>query len=185
MLINGLTAWLFMKGSKDDLNIRGAFLHMGADALVSAGVVVAGGLYLWQGWDWLDPIISLLIALIILIGTWSLFRRSLHLMFDGVPDSIDLPAVAARLQALEGVEAIHDLHIWALSTTENAITAHLVVAPGQDRDQLLRRASELLAGSGLKHATLQLESADFARRCLSGRCGSRASISLSTGTRRR
>lgn len=181
MLINGLTAWLFMTGSKDDLNIRGAFLHMGADALVSAGVVVAGILYLWQGWDWLDPIISLLIAVIILIGTWSLFRRSLHLMFDGVPEGIDLPTIAARLQALDGVESIHDLHIWALSTTENAITAHLVLAPGEDRDALLQRASRMLVDLGLPHATLQLESADFARGCGSGLCGAGADSRPGTG----
>jgi len=88
-----------------------------------------------------------------------------------VPEGIDLPAVAARLQALEGVEAVHDLHIWALSTTENALTAHLVMAPGQDRDELLRRAYEVLSGLGLEHATLQLESSAFAHQCVSGQCG--------------
>ncbi|MBU2038946.1 cation diffusion facilitator family transporter [Thalassolituus oleivorans] len=158
LVINSVTAWMFMQGSQQDLNIRGAFLHMAADALVSAGVVFAGVLYLWQGWSWLDPVISILVALVVMISTWSLFRRSLHLLFDGVPDDIDLPAIRAGLQALKGVAAVHDLHIWAMSTTENALTAHLLMIDGQSHDDLLSRATDLLESEfGLHHVTLQLE----------------------------
>ncbi|MFT7401838.1 MAG: cobalt-zinc-cadmium efflux system protein, partial [Hydrogenophaga sp.] len=116
ILINTATALLFMRGRGRDLNIRGAFLHMAADALVSAGVVVAGALTLWMGWIWLDPVVSLLIAAVILVGTWSLFRQSLHLLFDGVPDSVDPQAVHDYLLGLPGVSRVHDLHIWAMDT---------------------------------------------------------------------
>ncbi len=172
MVVNAVTAWLFMHGSEHDLNIRGAFLHMAADALVSAGVVMAGLLYLWQGWTWLDPVVSLLIALIILFSTWSLFRRSLHLMFDGVPETVDLPLVSQSLAKLEGVRGVHDLHIWALSTTDNAITAHLVIDEGQDPSDLLHRAGHMLREEfGLRHATLQVETGDYAGSCHSWACG--------------
>ncbi len=171
MVINTLTAWLFMRGSKNDLNIRGAFLHMAADALVSAGVVAAGILYLWKGWSWLDPVVSLLIALVIVVGTWSLFRRSLHLLFDGVPDNIDLTVVESTLNAIPGVHSIHDLHIWAISTSENALTAHLVIASDQHHDHILNQAGELLKHQfELHHFTLQLESLDYAQYCESEHC---------------
>lgn len=175
MVINTATALLFMRGSAHDLNIRGAFLHMAADALVSAGVVVAGLLYLWQGWNWLDPVVSLVIALVIVIGTWGLLRESVHLLFDGVPPQVDLPAVSRSLLALPGVVALHDLHIWALSTTETALSAHLVVADDSDQQALLHCASEMLHDEhGLHHATLQLESEAFAGLCHSGACGIQA-----------
>ena len=116
IVVNTATALLFMRGREGDLNIRGAFLHMAADALVSAGVVVAGGLALGFGWTWLDPVVSLLIAAVIVVGTWSLFRQSLHLLFDGVPESVDLHAVQSLLQALPGVARVHDLHVWAMGT---------------------------------------------------------------------
>ena len=122
IVVNTATALLFMRGSQNDLNIRGAFLHMAADALVSAGVVVAGGLTLWMGWYWLDPVGSLLIAAVVLLGTWSLFRQSLHLLFDGVPDSIDPLAVRDYLANLPGVSRVHDLHIWAMGTSQVALT---------------------------------------------------------------
>jgi cobalt-zinc-cadmium efflux system protein len=177
MVINSITAWMFMRGSQQDLNIRGAFLHMAADALVSAGVVLAGALYLWQGWSWLDPVVSLLIALVIVVSTWSLFRRSLHLLFDGVPDEVDLPKVEAHLHDLSGVTAVHDLHIWAMSTTENALTAHLVMVQGQPQDELLQRALQLLRDEfQLHHVTLQLESNDLAQDCVSERCGGGVSV---------
>jgi cobalt-zinc-cadmium efflux system protein len=124
--VNTVTALLFMQGGKTDLNIRGAFLHMTADALVSAGVVVAGALTLWMGWAWLDPVASLLIAAVILVGTANLFKQSLHLLFDGVPDSIDPQAVHDCLAGLPGVSQVNDLHIWAMSTQRIALTAHLV-----------------------------------------------------------
>ena len=107
--INAATAWLFMRGRKNDLNIRGAFLHMAADALVSAGVVVAGALSLWMHWTWLDPVVSLAIGVVILLGTWGLFKESLHLLFDGVPDSVDPMAVRACLEAMPGVSHVDDL----------------------------------------------------------------------------
>jgi len=167
VIINAATAWFFIAGSKGDLNIRGAFLHMAADALVSVGVVVAGALYLWQGWAWIDPVISLLIALIVVLGTWSLFHRSLHLLFDGVPDGIDVMEVRQSLLDIAGVRDVHDLHVWAMSTAENALTAHLVIDAGTvDRDALLSRSIEILHERfELQHVALQLESQTFASHC--------------------
>ena len=174
VLINGLTAWLFFAGSKDDLNLRGAFLHMAADALISLGVVVAGALYLWQEWSWIDPVVSLLIALVIVIGTWSLFRQSLHLLFDGVPDDIDLQAVRQCLLELPGVVAVHDLHVWAMGTAENALTAHLVIDKSPvDHDALLLQANDQLhARFEIRHLSLQCESTDYAMQCPAiNKCG--------------
>jgi cobalt-zinc-cadmium efflux system protein len=170
VVINSITAWLFIHGSKHDLNIRGAFLHMAADALISAGVVLAGALYLWRGWSWIDPAVSLVIAGVIVAGTWSLFRQSLHLMFDGVPEHIDLPEVRAHLRALPGVIGIHDLHVWAMATSETALTAHLVVAGDHHTaahiDALLHLAGdELHEHFNIGHATLQIESEYFAAQC--------------------
>lgn len=165
VLINFATAWLFVRG-RDDLNIQGAFLHMLADGLVSAGVVVSGALMLWMGWDWLDPLVSLGIAAIVVVGTWSLFRKSLHLLFDGVPDGISLPAIRVSLEAIQGVAAVHHVHVWALGTSENALTAHLVLADGADADQVLAEANHRLADEhGIRHATLQLESSGYAQGC--------------------
>ena len=165
VLINFATAWLFVRG-RDDLNIQGAFLHMLADGLVSAGVVVSGALMLWLGWNWLDPLVSLGIAAIVVAGTWSLFRKSLHLLFDGVPDGISLPAIRVSLEAIEGVAAVHHVHVWALGTSENALTAHLVLADGADADHVLAEAHHHLAHEhGIKHATLQVESPAYARGC--------------------
>lgn len=164
VVINTLTAWLFMAGSKKDLNIRGAFLHMAADALVSIGVVVAGALYLWRGWEWIDPAVSLVIAAVIVLGTWRLLRDSLHLLFDGVPAGIDVREVAAVLSGLPGVRGVHHPHVWATSTTERALTAHLVT-DGRDVGALLERANVLLAERfGITHPTLQTENAAYAAR---------------------
>ncbi|MEP6976090.1 MAG: cation diffusion facilitator family transporter, partial [Spartobacteria bacterium] len=124
VVINGLTAWMFVSGRKGDLNIRGAFLHMSADAAVSAGVVVAGFIILQTGWSLIDPITSLVIVVIILIGTWGLLRDSINLVLDAVPRGIDPGAVQEFLEQLPGVNAIHHLHVWGLSTTETACTAH-------------------------------------------------------------
>lgn len=165
VLINFATAWLFVRG-REDLNIQGAFLHMLADGLVSAGVVVSGALVLWMGWDWLDPLVSLGIAAIVVVGSWSLFRKSLHLLFDGVPDGLSLPAIRATLEAIEGVAAVHHVHVWALGTSENALTAHLVLADGADADHVLAQAHHHLDDEhGIRHATLQLESAGYAQGC--------------------
>jgi cobalt-zinc-cadmium efflux system protein len=158
VLINAFTAWLFVSGSKDDLNLRGAFLHMAADALVSVGVVVAGALYLWQGWLWLDPVVSLIIALVIVIGSWSLLRQSLHLLFDGVPKQVDLAALRHYLQGLPQVIDVHDLHVWALSTNEVALTAHLRLQTLPSDDSFVQAISEQLHEHfAIAHSTLQLE----------------------------
>lgn len=167
VIVNAITAWLFMAGSKEDLNIRGAFLHMGADAIVSLGVVLAGGLFLWQGWMRIDPILSLLIAVIVVVATWSLFRQSLHLLFDGVPDAIRLDEVHRCLTELPGVLSVHDLHVWALSTSQNALTAHLVVADGGSNGDLrLTQATNALNERfSIRHAVLQQESPGYAASC--------------------
>ena len=158
VLVNGTTAALFMSGSKDDLNIRGAFLHMAADALVSLGVAAAGVLYLWQGWTWLDPVVSLIIAAVIIVGTWSLFRQSVHLLFDGVPESVDLVALDKWLHSLTGVAAVHDLHVWAVSTYDNALTAHLVMPAGHPGDAFYKEVGKGLHDRfGISHPTLQIE----------------------------
>ena len=167
IVINTATALLFMRGRKGDLNIRGAFLHMAADALVSLGVVIGGALYLWQGWDWIDPVMSLAIAVIIVAGTWSLFRQSLHLLFDGVPESVDLVQVRKLLLGLPGVGEVHDLHIWAMGTSHIALTAHVVLSDaGTDTGAVLHEAEhELHEHFDIRHITLQLESSAYAQGC--------------------
>lgn len=155
ILVNGATALLFLRGGSD-INLRGAFLHMAADALVSAGVVVAGVLTLTWGWSWTDPVASLLIAGVIVIGTWGLFRQSLHLMVDGVPAHLNLVEVHGCLQGLPGVAQVHDLHVWAMGTSEVALTAHLVMPDGPADDGFLTAATECLRQRfGIAHVTLQ------------------------------
>lgn len=169
VVINAATAALFMAGRKNDLNIRGAFLHMAADALVSVGVVLAGALYLWQGWAWIDPLASLLIAFVVIIGTWSLFRQSLHLLFDGVPEHIKLPEVRDCLQAIAGVASVHDLHVWAMSTAEPALTAHLVTQGERGSNDILHEAQRAIhARFGIEHITLQIEAEACAASCAPG-----------------
>jgi cobalt-zinc-cadmium efflux system protein len=165
IVINGGTALLFMRGRKGDLNIRGAFLHMAADAGVSAGVVVAGLLITLTGWHWVDPATSLLIVAVITAGTWSLLRDSANLALDAVPEGIDLAKVDAALRALPGVADVHDLHVWGLSTTENAITAHLVHNGGGDSILLQAACVEMRARFGIGHATFQVETAEVAQVC--------------------
>jgi cobalt-zinc-cadmium efflux system protein len=168
IVVNVATALLFMRGREKDLNIRGAFLHMAADALVSLGVVVAGGLALWLGWDWIDPVVSLLIAAVIVWGTWSLFRQSLHLLFDGVPDGVDLHAVRRLLESLPGVARVHDLHIWAMGTSQVALTAHLVMPDGRADDAFLESATKRLHHDfDIEHVTLQVVRVPFSRDCAS------------------
>lgn len=168
IVVNTATALLFMRGREHDLNIRGAFLHMAADAAVSAGVVVAGALALWLGWQRIDPVVSLLIAVVVVWGTWDLFRQSLHLLFDGVPEHVDLGAVRALLSAQPGVADVHDLHVWAMGTTRVALTAHLVMPEGGD-DAFLQRAGELLAERfGIGHVTLQVVRQPFCQPCDAG-----------------
>lgn len=165
VLVNFATAWLFVRG-REDLNIRGAFLHMVADGLVSAAVVVTGALTLWFGWAWLDPVASLGVAAVVVAGTWSLFRQSLHLLFDGVPEGLVLPDIRRALEGVPGVREVHHLHVWALGTSDNALTAHLVLADGANPDEVLAIANhELAHHHGIRHATLQLESAGYAKGC--------------------
>ena len=161
VLVNGATAWMFARGRKGDLNVRGAFLHMAADAGVSLGVVVAGLLILRTGWALVDPISSLLIVAIILIGTWGLLRDSLNLALDAVPRGIDSGAVKEFLETLPGVAEIHHLHVWGLSTTETACTAHVVKREPLLDDELLKRISrELHDRFGIAHTTIQFECCD-------------------------
>jgi cobalt-zinc-cadmium efflux system protein len=161
--VNGFTAYLFMRGSKDDLNIRGAFLHLASDAVVSLGVVIAGLVIGATGWLWLDPLVSLAIAAIIIIGTWSLLRESLDMALDAVPHRIDPAKVETYLRELPGVVDVHDLHIWAMSTTETALTAHLVRPGGGLDDALLDCAAEdLTKRFGIAHSTFQVEEGDGA-----------------------
>ncbi len=155
IVVNGATALLFMRGG-NDINLRGAFLHMAADALVSAGVVVAGLLTLTWGWTWTDPVASLVIAVVIVVGTWGLFRQSLHLMVDGVPAHVNLVDVRECLRALPGVEQVHDLHVWAMGTAEVALTAHLLMPDGTADDEFLATATACLQERfGIAHVTLQ------------------------------
>ncbi len=167
IVVNTATALLFMRGREHDLNIRGAFMHMAADALVSAGVVIAGALTLWQGWTWLDPVVSLGIAAVILWGTWDLFKQSLHLLFDGVPEHIDPHAVHDLLAALPGVARVHDLHIWAMGTSQVALTAQLVMPKGNSDDAFLAHATEQLHDRfEITHVTLQVVKAPFTSSCV-------------------
>jgi len=164
--VNSATAALFLRDRARDLNIRGAYLHMVADAAVSLGVVVAGVLILATGWEWLDPVVSLAIVAAILYGTWGLLRDSLALSMQAVPSGVEPMAVREHLSALPGVAEVHDLHIWAMSTTENALTAHLVMPAGHPGDAFLNTLCRNLAERfGIHHATVQIEVGDTAERC--------------------
>lgn len=166
IVVNGGTALLFMRGRKGDLNIRGAFLHMAADALVASGVMVTGLLIISTGWLWLDPVIGLAVSAIIVVSTWSLLRESVRLSLDAVPLGIDRTEVNHYLHGLPGITEVHDLHIWALSTTESALTAHLVGLEQIDGSVLLPQVSaELKRRFGIGHATLQIETLETARLC--------------------
>lgn len=161
--INTATALLFMRGRASDLNIRGAFLHMAADAAVSAGVVVAGVAILWTRMTWIDPVVTLLITAVILASAWGLLRESINLALHAVPAGIDPQAVDAYLRSLPDITDVHDLHIWAISTTETALTAHLVRTRAQDDDLLIAEAAHGLHDQfGIEHSTLQCERAEDA-----------------------
>ena len=156
--VNALTAWLFARGRKGDVNIRGAYLHMAADAAVSAGVVVAGVAIWLTGWTWLDPATSLVLAALIIVQTIDLLRETGEMALAGVPRGIDYDQVDQALASLPGVSRVHDLHIWPMSTTEPVLTAHLVIPDGTPDDGFLRRAESMLhARFGIGHATLQVE----------------------------
>jgi cobalt-zinc-cadmium efflux system protein len=166
IVINGLSAWLLMKGSKDDLNIRGAYLHMAADTAVSLAVVIAGIAMFYTGWFMLDPIISLLIVIVIVIGTWSLLRDSMQLALSAVPAKVDALAIDSYLRQLAGVTDIHDLHIWGLSTTESALTVHLVMPNGHPGDIFLDEIVQTLDERFfVHHSTLQIEQGTTNHSC--------------------
>ncbi len=165
IVINGATALMFMRGRKDDLNIKGAFLHMTADAAVSAGVVLAGLLITLTGWHWIDPISSLAIVLVIVIGTWGLLRDSTNLALDAVPEGIDMAEVDAALRALPGVADIHDLHVWGLSTTQTALTAHLVCTGGDTTEIIRTACGAVRERFKIGHATFQIETMELAADC--------------------
>lgn len=163
--VNGATALLFLSGRKGDLNIRAAFMHMAADAMVAMGVVAGGATILWTGWLWVDPALSLVLAAVIVAGTWSLLRDSLNRALHAVPEGIDQQAVRAYLASLPGVTEVHDLHIWAMSTTETALTVHLV-RPGSGRnDRLLQRSVRAISRRDHRRHAAQL-AGDANRACL-------------------
>jgi cobalt-zinc-cadmium efflux system protein len=164
--INGVTTLLFLRGRHGDLNIRSAYLHMAADTVVSMGVVVAGAVIMATGWIWIDPAVGLAIVAVIVVGTWDVLRHSMRLALDAVPASIDPEAVRGYLGGLPGVAELHDLHIWPMSTTETALTCHLVIPIGHPSDAMLARISaELRARFGIHHATIQVETGDPAHPC--------------------
>ena len=157
VVINGFTAWLFMKDKDRDLNVKGAYLHMAADALVSVGVLVSGLVISWTGWTVVDPIVGLVVAAVIVASVWSLTRDSLRLSLDGVPGGIDVAEIETKMAAVPGVRAVHHIHVWAISTTENALTAHIAVRDTEQIPALKHRIKHLLEHTGITHATLEFE----------------------------
>jgi cobalt-zinc-cadmium efflux system protein len=158
IVINGVTALLFVRGQEMDLNIKGAFLHMASDAAVSAGVVIAALIIIKTGWHWVDPVTSLAINAVIVYGTWGLLRHSLAMALDLVPANVDPTAVRNYLEMLKGVTAVHDLHIWPLSTTRIALTVHLEMPGGSESDEFLHGVCEHLHQTfGIEHSTIQIE----------------------------
>jgi cobalt-zinc-cadmium efflux system protein len=166
VVINGVAAALFARGRKGDANLRGAFLHLAGDAAVSFGVVVAGAVILRTGWMWVDPVVSLVVSAVILVGTWSLLKQSLNLALDAVPEGIDAAAVETYLNTLPGVLDVHDLHIWAMSTTETALTAHLVMQTNTCEPRFLGDVGRALHDRfKIEHSTLQVEAPEAPDPC--------------------
>lgn len=155
--VNGLTAWLLMRSQKHDLNVKGAFLHMLMDTLVSAGVVVSGIIIMFTGWTVVDSIISLIIAAVILVSTWKLLRESLFLSLDAVPEGIDMERIESAVSAADGVAGVHHVHIWAMSTTENAATMHVRIGSAAQLESVKLRIKEILHENGITHSTIEFE----------------------------
>lgn len=167
VIINTLTALLFFKGQKHDLNIRAAFLHMAADAGVSLGVVIAGIFIIVKGWLWIDPVVSLIIVAIILVGTWGLLRDSINYAIDAVPQSINISKIKKYLMSFDHVNRIHDLHVWPLSSTEVALTVHLVIDEDLlNNDFLWNLQQHLHNHFGIEHSTIQIETSIDKNNCL-------------------
>lgn len=160
ILVNGITTLLLLRGQQNDLNIRGAFLHMAADTLVSAGVVISGIIIAFTGWYIIDPIISLVIALVILISTWELLHDSVRLALDGVPEDVDIDHLREHIVSIPHVEGVHHIHVWAMSTTENALTAHVVVDDMQHAHEAVQQIKQTLSHEGITHVTLETETQD-------------------------
>jgi cobalt-zinc-cadmium efflux system protein len=166
ILINSFTALLFLKNQADDLNLKAAFLHMIADALMSLGVVIVGLLYLYFEWLWLDPVVSLFISIAIILSALNLFKQTLHMMFDGVPDSIDLAKVYDYLKSIQGVIEVRDLHVWAMSTSNIALTAHLIIPSAEQSDALIDEIQDtLLDQFQISHATIQITKSPMGASC--------------------
>ena len=166
VIVNGLSAWLFLRGSKQDLNIRGAYLHMLADAAVSAGVVISGIAIIFTGWYWLDPVISLVVVAVIIFNTWGLLRDSVQLVLSAVPPHIDIGEIDAYLRQQPGVTDIHELHIWGLSTTESALTVHLVMPDGYPGDAFMDNIRTTLETRyAIHHSTLEIEQGTISHFC--------------------
>jgi cobalt-zinc-cadmium efflux system protein len=166
VFVNGITALLFMSGRKKDLNLKGAYLHMMADAGISVGVVIAGLIIKYTGLNWIDPVVSLIISVIIIAGTWGLLKDSIKLALNAVPENVDSEGVMKFLKTLPAVNEVHDLHIWAMSTTETALTAHVIMQSGHPGDQFLKNARhELEHDFGIHHVTLQIEVGDTHEKC--------------------
>jgi len=172
VIINGITAWLFVKGSKEDLNIKGAFLHMAADALVSFAVVISGIIYLQWQLPWIDPLMSLIVALVVVIGTWSLFKSSVHLIFDGVPEGINEQSIIEYFNDHQDIASFHDLHITAISTNENSLSVHVVKHDGilSCNDLLEDITSIIQLKYRIPHTTIQIESVPYSNTCKSIYC---------------
>ena len=166
IVINGLSAWLLSQNNHDDLNVKSAYLHMAGDAAVSLGVVISGGLILLTGWNWLDPLVSLVITAIIIAGTWGVLRQSIHLALSAIPEHVDVPALETFLRTYPGVKDIHDLHIWGMSTTESALTVHLVMPAGYPGDAVLDHITDSLREKfNIHHSTLQVEEGTTSHSC--------------------
>lgn len=157
IIVNGVTTVMLMRSQKNDLNVRGAFLHMLADTLVSVGVLVSGIIISFTGFYMIDPLIGLAVSAVILISTWELLSQSVRLTIDGTPEDIDVDDIISDLKQLPGIADVHHVHIWAISTSENAITAHLVLRPGADLEAAKQSARELLKNAGIIHCTLETE----------------------------
>lgn len=157
VLVNGFTARLFLKEKDKDLNVKGAYLHMAADALVSVGVVVSGIIIMYTGWYVIDPVVGILIASVIVYSTWGLLRDSLRLSLDGVPSGVNLPEIEKTITSVRGVENVHHLHVWPISTTETALTAHILLSDISRMEEIKEEVKHELSHTGIRHATLEME----------------------------